>query len=218
MTRGWRVSSDLSERRVPVSAWRPLAGLIRSLSAPLRVTVTVLPPRFPPRPTPVVSATHGLEVGDRMLADQLDYIVGVDPHSRSARARGGRGRYRRAVFEATVAANSDGYATRSSLAEQHAPVGARSRSRVLAPSARTDSLPRRRRRAGARGRPAAQGAAHGGKTDALDASAPPAACSQASDRRRPVLAAIARRCRRWLPHARAPSTRSAPDSVSYATC
>jgi hypothetical protein len=35
---------------------------------------------FHPRPTPVVSPNAWLEVRERMLADQLDYVVGVDPH------------------------------------------------------------------------------------------------------------------------------------------
>jgi hypothetical protein len=37
-----------------------------------------------------------------MLADQLDYVVGVDPHRHSHALA--------VVFEANVAANSDGYA------------------------------------------------------------------------------------------------------------
>ena len=55
-----------------------------------------------------------------MLADQLDYVIGVDPHrtrtrSRSAVLRGA------VVFETTVAADSDGYAQALKLADAHAP-------------------------------------------------------------------------------------------------
>jgi transposase len=56
-----------------------------------------------------------------MLADQLDYVVGVDPHrDRHALAivevrTGG------VVFEASVAANSSGYARSLELANEHAP-------------------------------------------------------------------------------------------------
>ena len=55
-----------------------------------------------------------------MLADQLDYIIGVDPHRDSHSlavvdvVSGG------VVFEATIDANSDGYAQALKLAEEHA--------------------------------------------------------------------------------------------------
>jgi transposase len=56
-----------------------------------------------------------------MLADQLDYVVGVDPH-RDAHAlavvHAGSGA---AVFEAEVAAGARGYADALRLAERHAP-------------------------------------------------------------------------------------------------
>ena len=55
-----------------------------------------------------------------MLADQLDYIVGVDPH-RDAHALAVVEVVSGAViFETTVAASSDGYATALRLAEAHA--------------------------------------------------------------------------------------------------
>src|SRR3989442_794957 len=54
--------------------------------------------------------TLGLEVSQRMLADQLDYVIGVDPH-RDAHALAVVHVISGAiVFEATVAANSEGYA------------------------------------------------------------------------------------------------------------
>ena len=43
------------------------------------VTVTVLPLAVHPRPAPVRVPQLGLEVVG-MLADQLDYVIGVDPH------------------------------------------------------------------------------------------------------------------------------------------
>jgi transposase len=56
-----------------------------------------------------------------MLADQLDYIVGVDPHSDSHAVAVVEVVTGAVVLEATVAANSGGYADAVSLAEQHAP-------------------------------------------------------------------------------------------------
>jgi transposase len=93
-----------------------------------------------------------------MLADRLDYVVGVDPH-RDVHAlaivevpTGG------VVFEASVSASSDGYASALELARQHAPgrrafaiEGTGSFGAGLTP------LPCRRGWAGARGRaPAAR--------------------------------------------------------------
>src|SRR5881409_4516401 len=64
--------------------------------------------------------TLGLEVGSRMLADQLDYVVGVDPH-RDSHALAVVDVVSGAVlFEATVVANSDGYARALALVEEHA--------------------------------------------------------------------------------------------------
>lgn len=56
-----------------------------------------------------------------MLADQLDHIVGVDPHRDSHALAVVEVVTGAVVFEATVAANSDGYANAVSLAERHAP-------------------------------------------------------------------------------------------------
>jgi transposase len=56
-----------------------------------------------------------------MLADQLDYIVGVDPH-RDSHALAVVDVVTGAVlFEATVAANGDGYVSALSLVDQNAP-------------------------------------------------------------------------------------------------
>src|SRR5438445_9667250 len=65
--------------------------------------------------------TLGLEVSQRMLADQLDYVVGVDPH-RDAHALAVVHVISGAiVFEANIAANSEGYAHALQLVDQHAP-------------------------------------------------------------------------------------------------
>ena len=56
-----------------------------------------------------------------MLADQLDYIVGVDPHRDFHAFAVVEVVTGVVVFESTVEANSDGYANALELAEQHAP-------------------------------------------------------------------------------------------------
>jgi transposase len=56
-----------------------------------------------------------------MLADQLDYIVGVDPHRDSHALAVVEVVSGAVVFEATIDANSDGYARALELAELHAP-------------------------------------------------------------------------------------------------
>ena len=56
-----------------------------------------------------------------MLADQLDYIVGVDPHRDSHALAVVQVVSGAVVFEATVDANSDGYAQALKLADEHAP-------------------------------------------------------------------------------------------------
>ncbi len=70
-----------------------------------------------------------------MLADQLDYIVGVDPHRDSHALAVVQVVSGAVVFETTVAANSDGYA--QALAARRAStrqVGVRSRSKAPARS------------------------------------------------------------------------------------
>ena len=54
--------------------------------------------------------TLGLEVSSRMLADQLDYVIGVDPHRDSHALAVVQVVSGVVVFEATVVASSDGYA------------------------------------------------------------------------------------------------------------
>jgi transposase len=56
-----------------------------------------------------------------MFADQLDYIVGVDPHRDSHAFAVVHVQSGAVVFESTVAADSDGYAEALKLAELHAP-------------------------------------------------------------------------------------------------
>ena len=56
-----------------------------------------------------------------MLADQLDYVVGVDPHRDSHALAVVDVVSGVVVFEATVAASGDGYADALKLADQHAP-------------------------------------------------------------------------------------------------
>ena len=55
-----------------------------------------------------------------MLADQLDYVVGVDPHRDSHALAVVHVVSGAVVFEATVAANSDGYAQALQLVDEHA--------------------------------------------------------------------------------------------------
>jgi hypothetical protein len=71
-----------------------------------------------------------------MLADQLDYVVGVDPHRDLHALAVVHVLSGRIVIETTVTASIDGYAQALKLAELHARVGARSLSRGPAPSVR----------------------------------------------------------------------------------
>ena len=64
-----------------------------------------------------------------MLADQLDYIVGVDPHRDSHALAVVHVVSGAVVFESTVAANSDGYAQALKLAERARARSARVRGR-----------------------------------------------------------------------------------------
>jgi transposase len=66
-----------------------------------------------------VSPNAWLEVGFRMLADQLDYIVGVDPHRDSHAIAVVHVISGAVVFESTVIANNDGYAQALALVEEH---------------------------------------------------------------------------------------------------
>jgi hypothetical protein len=55
-----------------------------------------------------------------MLADQLDYVIGVDPHRDAHTIAVVAVRTGVVVFEAVVRADADGYAEALRLAEQHA--------------------------------------------------------------------------------------------------
>src|SRR6266436_766177 len=72
------------------------------------------------RPTPECVPQPRLEV-EVMLADQLDYVVGVDPHRDSHALAVVHVVSGAVLFEAAVAASSDGYAQALQLADQHAP-------------------------------------------------------------------------------------------------
>src|SRR6266536_3243446 len=65
--------------------------------------------------------TLRLEVSSRMLADQLDYVVGVDPHRDSHALAVVHAVSGAVLFEAAVDASSDGYAHALTLVDQHAP-------------------------------------------------------------------------------------------------
>jgi transposase len=67
-----------------------------------------------------VSPTLGLEVISD-ARNQLDYIVGVDPHRDSHALAVVDVRSGAVVFESAVIANGDGYAQALTLAERHAP-------------------------------------------------------------------------------------------------
>ena len=69
-----------------------------------------------------------------MLADRLDYIVGVDPHRDSHALAVVHVVSGVVVFESTVVADSDGYAQALRLVDEHCLVGECSRSKELARS------------------------------------------------------------------------------------
>jgi transposase len=103
-----------------VPAWRPLAGLIRSLSAVSGVTRHSCAARGLRLQTGTgVSPNPRLEV-EVMLADQLDYVVGVDPHRDSHALAVVHVVSGAVVFEANIAANNSGYAQALKLVDQHA--------------------------------------------------------------------------------------------------
>jgi transposase len=105
-----------------------------------------------------------------MLADQLDYVVGVDPHRDSHALAVVQVQSGAVVFESTVIANSDGYAEALRLVERHAP-GRRAFAIEGTGSfgaGLTRSLTRRGERVLEVGRLRRERRS-GGKTDALDA-------------------------------------------------
>ena len=154
-----------------------------------------------------------------MLADQLDYVVGVDPHRDSHALAVVDIRTGAVVFEANVAANSDGYRQALVLGQEHAP-----RRRVFAVEGTgsfgaglTRFLTRRGERVLEVGR-LRRRAARAARPTRSTRSVPPAACSPTSGRRRHGQAVNARRCRRWWPHGKAPSTPNVPVSASCEIC
>ncbi len=71
-----------------------------------------------------------------MLAEQLDYVIGVDPHRDSHALAIVEVVTGAVVFEASVVASSEGYAQALTIVEQYARRGgARSQSRAPARSA-----------------------------------------------------------------------------------
>ncbi len=66
-----------------------------------------------------MSPNAWLEVGSRKLADQLDYVVGVDPHRDSHAIAVVHVISGAVVFESTVTANNDGYAQALALVGEH---------------------------------------------------------------------------------------------------
>jgi len=157
-----------------------------------------------------------------MLADQLDYIVGVDPHRDSHALAIVHVVSGAVVFESTVIANNDGYARALELAERHAPdrrafaiegTGSFGAGLTRFLTGRDEWVIevgrlRRERRTG-------------GKTDALDAVRAPAACSLNGGPQHHELVVNVRRCKHlWLRArgAREPSTPNVPGSASSATC
>ena len=154
-----------------------------------------------------------------MLADQLDYIVGVDPHRDSHALAVVDVVSGAVVFEATVAASSDGYAQALTLVEEHArgrrafavegtgSFGAGLTRFLTGRGERVLEVGRLRRERRS-----------GGKTDALDAVRAARSVLARSGRRRRGQAVNARRCRHWWPHGKEPSTPNAPGSASSATC
>src|SRR5215216_6548787 len=64
--------------------------------------------------------TLRLEVSQRMLADQLDYVIGVDPHRDSHALAVVQVVSGAVLLETIVDASSDGYAHALKLVDQHA--------------------------------------------------------------------------------------------------
>jgi hypothetical protein len=155
-----------------------------------------------------------------MLADQLDYIVGVDPHRDSHALAVLHVISGAVVFEAAVSANSEGYAQALELVDQHA-AGRRAfavegtgsfgagLTRFLTGQGERVlevSRLRRERRSG------------GKRPTRSTLSVPPAACSPRNGRRHRGREVNARHCRPWSLHAKEQSTPKGPGSASCATC
>jgi transposase len=126
-----------------------------------------------------------------MLADELDFVVGVDPHRDSHALGVVEVRSGLVVFESSVTADSSGYAEALRVAEQHAP-GRRAfavegtgsfgagLTRFLADHGEVGRLRRERRSSG--------------KTDALDAVR---AARSVFEQKRPATPAAAENARRY---------------------
>ena len=154
-----------------------------------------------------------------MLADQVDYVVGVDPHRDSHALAIVHVLSGAVVFETTIAASSQGYAEALRLVDAHAAgrrafavegsgsFGAGLTRFLTSRGERVLEVSRLRRERRS-----------GGKTDALDAVRAAGACSDKSGLRRLAPVANVRPCRRWWRHGKELSPRSAPDSLRCAIC
>src|SRR6266511_1039139 len=116
-----------------------------------------------------------------MLADQLDYVVGVDPHRDSHALAVVQVVSGAVLFEAAVTASSDGYANALKLVDQHAPGR-----RAFAVEGTASFGAGLTRFLTGRGEQVLEvggsrrGRGSGGKGEALAVVAPPAVCSRAS--------------------------------------
>src|SRR2546426_12124409 len=141
-----------------------------------------------------------------MLADQLDYIIGVDRHRDSHALAVVHVVSGAVVFESTVSASSDGYAHALQLVDRHAPgrrafavegtgsFGAGLTRFLTVRGEQVLEVGRLRRERRSAARPTRS-----------TRSGPPAVCSRASGPRHLGRAVNAKRCRHWWPHARARS-------------
>jgi hypothetical protein len=154
-----------------------------------------------------------------MLADRVDYVVGVDPHRDSHALAIVHVLSGAVVFEATIAASGQGYAEALQLVDAHAAgrrafavegsgsFGAGLTRFLTSRGERVLEVSRLRRERRS-----------GGKPTRSMRFAPPGACSARSGPRPLGLAVNVRPCRRWWRHGKEPSARSAPDSLRYAIC
>jgi hypothetical protein len=154
-----------------------------------------------------------------MLADQLDYVIGVDPHRDSHALAVVHVVSGAVVFESTIVASSDGYAQALRLVDRHASgrrafavegtgsFGAGLTRFLTGQGERVLEVGRLRRERRSGGRPTRS-----------TLSGRPGVCLPRSGRRRREPAGNARRYRPWWPHAKGQSTPSAPGSASCETC
>src|SRR6266511_4044626 len=154
----------------------------------------------------------------RMLADEVDFVVGVDPHRDSHALAVVEVVSGAVVFETTVVANSDGYAHALALVEEHA-----AGRRVLAiegtgsfGAGLTRFLTRRGERC-SRLAGCAGSAARVARPTRSTLSVRPAVCSPSGGRQHRGPVVNVRRYRHWSPPAKEQSTPSAPGSANYAT-